>query len=381
MSQPIQTLHEFVLSLVSDGASQSAFLSDPQAVLAGAGLSDITAGDVQEVTALVVDHAPAPVADAVEAALAALPADGPDDLGCAIEHLKCVATTVPAGLGSLATATSASADGFAGSAAYTGSHLDATLAGAASTGGVSLAGDVVSDVAQLSGSVAAGGDSLAASLTGGAGDATFAGALAAGDGAVAAAAQSVSPLGTYALATDGLSLPDLGSAGDLGSSLDAHALGDTSPVVDAASGYTDSIGSFAAGTVSDGSTAVAGYLSPAGSQVAGAVAQGGSEVAQHLDSGTAAVSGALSHVPAVPAPNLPVSLPTDLPVHVTAELPHSLPDVTHLPDAAHDVVATAQSATSGVVAHSPVADLGSLGHTAALPDLGDALHTDLPLGH
>ncbi|WP_424189181.1 IniB N-terminal domain-containing protein [Actinokineospora sp. G85] len=53
-----QTLHDFVLNLLSDDAARSAFALDPAAALGGAGLGDITAQDVQDVIPLVIDYAP-----------------------------------------------------------------------------------------------------------------------------------------------------------------------------------------------------------------------------------------------------------------------------------------------------------------------------------
>ncbi|KAA2261949.1 hypothetical protein F0L68_14685 [Solihabitans fulvus] len=53
-----QTLHGFVLNLLSDPQALSAFQLDPEGTLHHAGLSDISAEDVQEVIPLVVDYAP-----------------------------------------------------------------------------------------------------------------------------------------------------------------------------------------------------------------------------------------------------------------------------------------------------------------------------------
>ncbi|WP_156756609.1 IniB N-terminal domain-containing protein [Actinokineospora pegani] len=53
-----QTLHDFVLNLLSDDAARSAFAQDPAAALSGAGLGDITAQDVQDVIPLVIDYTP-----------------------------------------------------------------------------------------------------------------------------------------------------------------------------------------------------------------------------------------------------------------------------------------------------------------------------------
>lgn len=53
-----QTLHQFVLTLITDTAARSAFDLDPQAALSAAGLGDLTPADVQDVLPLVVDTLP-----------------------------------------------------------------------------------------------------------------------------------------------------------------------------------------------------------------------------------------------------------------------------------------------------------------------------------
>ncbi|GIJ25188.1 hypothetical protein Vqi01_03500 [Micromonospora qiuiae] len=53
-----QTLHDFVLNLLVDADARSAFDLDPESALRAAGLSDITAADVQDVVPLVIDYAP-----------------------------------------------------------------------------------------------------------------------------------------------------------------------------------------------------------------------------------------------------------------------------------------------------------------------------------
>ncbi|MFG2101249.1 IniB N-terminal domain-containing protein [Micromonospora echinaurantiaca] len=55
---PHQTLHDFVLNLLTDPDARSAFDLDPEGALRAAGLNDITAADVQDVVPLVVDYAP-----------------------------------------------------------------------------------------------------------------------------------------------------------------------------------------------------------------------------------------------------------------------------------------------------------------------------------
>ncbi|MFC7617459.1 IniB N-terminal domain-containing protein [Actinokineospora soli] len=58
MITPDQTLHDFVLTLLTDDAARSAFAADPGSCLSAAGLDDITATDVSDVIPLVVDYAP-----------------------------------------------------------------------------------------------------------------------------------------------------------------------------------------------------------------------------------------------------------------------------------------------------------------------------------
>lgn len=53
-----QTLHDFVLNLLTNPQARAAFELDPEGMLHDAGLSDITAADVQDVVPLVVDYAP-----------------------------------------------------------------------------------------------------------------------------------------------------------------------------------------------------------------------------------------------------------------------------------------------------------------------------------
>jgi hypothetical protein len=90
MEQADQTLHDFVLNLLSDSQALAAFEQDPAALLDHAGLSDISAADVQEVIPLVIDYVPAH-ADTLDAVLSQLPLDSVDtgQLG-AIQQLQFV---------------------------------------------------------------------------------------------------------------------------------------------------------------------------------------------------------------------------------------------------------------------------------------------------
>ncbi|MEU0153437.1 IniB N-terminal domain-containing protein [Micromonospora fulviviridis] len=82
-----QTLHDFVLNLLTDPDARSAFDLDPEGALQAAGLTDVTAADVQDVVPLVVDYAPgaaglAPVAPvAGQLGLDPLASDATDVVG------------------------------------------------------------------------------------------------------------------------------------------------------------------------------------------------------------------------------------------------------------------------------------------------------------
>ncbi|WP_422771523.1 IniB N-terminal domain-containing protein [Plantactinospora sp. WMMC1484] len=53
-----QTLHDFVLNLLTNPDARSAFEIDPEGALREAGLADLSVADVQDVVPLVVDYAP-----------------------------------------------------------------------------------------------------------------------------------------------------------------------------------------------------------------------------------------------------------------------------------------------------------------------------------
>ncbi|GAB2815696.1 IniB N-terminal domain-containing protein [Lentzea nigeriaca] len=60
------TLHDFTLSLLTDLDAREAFQQDPLGCLEAAGLSDITAADVQDILPLVLDAASVPNVEGVE---------------------------------------------------------------------------------------------------------------------------------------------------------------------------------------------------------------------------------------------------------------------------------------------------------------------------
>lgn len=93
-----QTLHDFVLNLLTNPDARSAFEIDPEGALREAGLADISVADVRDVVPLVVDYAPVHgltsfVSTATDASL------GQPDLtpGAVISELQQVAQQLTAG--------------------------------------------------------------------------------------------------------------------------------------------------------------------------------------------------------------------------------------------------------------------------------------------
>jgi hypothetical protein len=96
MDSPL-TLHDFVLNLLSDSTARSAFEIDPEGALHEAGLSDITAADVQEVIPLVVDYAPIGDLAGLEDLGDLAPAGLDTDPAAAIQQLQAITDQLPVG--------------------------------------------------------------------------------------------------------------------------------------------------------------------------------------------------------------------------------------------------------------------------------------------
>ncbi|WP_116046911.1 IniB N-terminal domain-containing protein [Amycolatopsis palatopharyngis] len=154
MSLTDQTLHDFVLNLLTDESARSDFAADPAAALAGAGLGDVTAQDVQEVIPLVADFsdvAGAAPLSGLDVARADLPAElSADSAQGAIQQLQAVAEAgavqgAPE-LGEFTYAGGGSADGVAGTFGYTSEQLSGASAFTASSEGVAGIGGFDSDL-------------------------------------------------------------------------------------------------------------------------------------------------------------------------------------------------------------------------------------------
>ncbi|NIJ11949.1 hypothetical protein FHU38_002293 [Saccharomonospora amisosensis] len=97
---PVQTLHEFATNLLSDPQALADFDADPQGVLNAAGLGDVTAADVREILPLVMDTAPAAVAETL-GSLAAT-ADVTGTLDNAVTHVSEAGSTLIGGVADVA---------------------------------------------------------------------------------------------------------------------------------------------------------------------------------------------------------------------------------------------------------------------------------------
>jgi hypothetical protein len=134
-----QTLHDFVLNLLSNADARAAFQLDPQGALHDAGLPDVDAADVRDVIPLVVDYAPSRAVPTLDATLSQLStsAAGGGTAG-AIQQLQLVTQQLPP-VSELST--------MAGSVA--GSLTGSLAAGGGLTGTIGLSGGLspVTDVA------------------------------------------------------------------------------------------------------------------------------------------------------------------------------------------------------------------------------------------
>ncbi|MDT7724474.1 MAG: hypothetical protein QOI21_1050 [Actinomycetota bacterium] len=384
MASAEQTLHDFVLDLLSNDTARSAFGADPSAALAGAGLHDVTPQDVQEVIPLVLDYAPAGLA---------LPDTGAAD--SAIQQLQAVAHAADIhGLPNFEAPSPGTFGGGFGGETPLGDYtfgLDASSTG-------------VSGVAGLTGGTVGAESGFTAGLDG-----------------FAAGGSSASPLGDFAIDTSGVPLalpipalpipalpavpatPRFDSLGDPTAALDTDASAGTvasyvSAGGDVLASHVDTssatLGSYLTGT---GVPVLAGdTVSQAGYDAAAHVSDATNDVSGHLGSLPVPAAGALPAVPGLPGlpglPELPAvpalpgvpdlhslpvhlpQLPVDLP-HVPAELPH-LPVANPLPDLGDSNVT---GALGDAASHSPLGEVASPDHLA-LPHLVDA-PTDLLLGH
>ncbi|WP_216213351.1 IniB N-terminal domain-containing protein [Amycolatopsis aidingensis] len=349
MQNADQTLHDFVLNLLTDATARSCFAEDPAGTLAGAGLSDVTAQDVQEVVPLVLDYAqlPAPVPGIDSLDGAGLPTEGAAD---AIAQLRAVAEAAGApDVGSFTLSGEGSADGFTGVGSVRSETFeagaDADLTGSLSgvaggvSGGTAEAGAFQANAAAGADGVTAGGEfgnaqvvgngHLAASTDGVSAGFELAGTgfSVEGSGAgnteeFAVGGSTMSPLGDYGFESAG----EFGELGDL--DLDTEALGRGG---EAAGGtvatYVSSGGQAFADGVSTGAETVSGQLEDAGAgEAADAVRTGAETVSGQVSSATAEVprtddlTGGLDDLPATEVPD-------------TGDLPE-LPELPELPDLA-----------------------------------------------
>jgi hypothetical protein len=392
LSCPVDAVQTFVVRLVTESAAQYALGADPVAALAASGLTDLTPADLREALPAVADHIPAPLADALESSLHAVPAgDGAGGVPAVVAQLQALVTTAqdwtaPAfggelpvytsvldtfppsdpDPGALATATGGSAEGVAASGYYTGAVTGTTTVVAGPGGAVvSLAGDT------------APGSQVGSGIT------------VAGNGHSGAfAATGDSALGSYTVAAAGSpAVPSLGAAADLAHSLDSLVLGKAEYATNAAAGAVSTGGDLVAGSVATGSQALGGYLTNGGAIAGHAVASGGAELGGHLTASTTTAADTITQgpaIPALPAPALPDHLPTPAATHVTDRVVHDVSAHSLAPEATLFSHEATYNAMDAGVSHSPLAmTTASFAHAVDVTS-SDAVHSghgELLLGH
>ncbi|HEX5117350.1 MAG TPA: IniB N-terminal domain-containing protein [Pseudonocardiaceae bacterium] len=401
MEQADQTLHDFVLNLLSDSQALAAFEQDPATMLDHAGLSDISAADVQEVIPLVIDYVPTH-ADALDAVLSQLPVDSLDtgQLG-AIQQLQFV-TQALGGMPALDVAGALGNDNMTGAM-----HV------AAGSNGVLAAGDLISPMGENFGQVA--GD-LEHGLT-----------VTLADNGMAGTGSSVFTVpGLDAVPGVGGGLPSgFSSLSDVTDVLDGHATSMTSSLgtmSTTASNLVTGAAELTAGALAN-PTALAGALSdPAGTVTAltgtadsyamyatqalpaPANEAVGQAVQQVTSTSQSLVSGVSDNVHTGPLGGVAGNLPTSDVTHalgpvqgvlgqvtgsvadptqalgtVTHDVTGTLSDPTHALTDPTSAVSTVQSTVSdtvgSVASHSAVSDV--TGSTGAGSLLGSADHGDV----
>lgn len=288
MGSSPNTLHDFVLDLLSDPTALADFRADAEGTLARAGLSDISAVDVQEVIPLVLDYLPTGGLPALDGSvLENLPLDVLDGPAAAIFQLKAVTDQLSlsgaAGAGDVKAAVagklSADADDltvFAGVSSWDmldfAGHVKLTVAG-----DFSAVGDVTDTLGGTLNTVTGPVDGLAGTATG-----TLDGALATAGGVTGTAADVDSltstafgtvdsltgvvgnvtggltgnlPVGDLGGLTGNLPVGNLPAVGDLGGALggvsgsahgsakfDTHDAAPLSGVTDTVAGVADTAG-------------------------------------------------------------------------------------------------------------------------------------------
>jgi hypothetical protein len=422
-----QTLHDFVLNLLSDPQALTSFEQDPAAMLDHAGLNQISAADVQEVMPLVIDFVPAH-AEALDSVLSQLPLDSVDtgQLG-AIQQLQFV-TQALGGIPSLGSLPSLGGLPSLGSLSSLGGlpSLDAATTMASSdmgtTAHVNTNSGAVFGVAGVNTPLGAGGGSLQGDLQHG----------------VHGVAWSATPAGT--MHTD-LQIPGLGTAvpslggglpsgfsalSDVTDALDGHLSSVTGSMTEATNAANLVAGAIAnpadlAGALANPAAAVTALTGTAESMTSALPAPANAVAGSAVQSATSATHGVVSevtsHLPAVPAlgsvgnlanvgglgGHLPALDPTQalstvqgLVGDVTGNLGSQLPtgalgsvgNLGHLdPSAATHALSTVQGVVSNVATHSAVTDvtgagtgnpLGVLDHTDVGSEVGH-LTSDLHL--
>ncbi|HEX4725272.1 MAG TPA: IniB N-terminal domain-containing protein [Pseudonocardiaceae bacterium] len=392
MEHAEQTLHDFVLNLLSDSQALASFEQDPAAVLDHAGLSDISAADVQEVIPLVVDFVPAH-ADALDSIMSQLPVDSVEtgQLG-AIQQLQFV-TQALGGIPSFSAAGSFEGGdthstwqlGGADNSMWGATALDTPLG----AGGSTLGGDLQHGMNSAVWSSSPAGDMHAnATLPGLDSLPTLGGGLPSGfsalsdvtdalDGHVSSIAGSMTD---NAINSANLmaGVADFAAGGLVNPAELTNALANPAAAFSALTGTADALLGNGAASL----PAPAGAMAGEAVHSVDAATQGvASQVTSHLPAtgGLGNVGGLGGHLPALD-PSHAMSTVQGVVGNLTGNLPTgglgnlgNLGDLSHTVDPSH-AVSTVQGVVGDVTSHSPVSDI--TGTTGAGNLLGSVDHVD-----
>jgi hypothetical protein len=383
MEHADQTLHDFVLNLLSDSHALAAFEQDPAAMLDHAGLSDISAADVQEVIPLVVDFVPAH-ADALDSIMSQLPIDsiGTGQLG-AIQQLQFVTQALGHIPSFSAAGSFESVDthstwqvGGADHSTWGAMALDTPLG----AGGATISDDMQHGMGGTVWSASPAGEMhVNAVLPGLDSLPSLGGGLPSGFSALSDVTDALDGHSSSMIdnATNTANLmagvADFAAGGLANPTELTHALANPAAAFSALTGTAEAFTGAGAASLPAPANAMAGEAVHSVDAAAHGVV---SEVTGHLPkaAGLGNVAGLGSHLPSLD-PSHALSSVQGVVGSVTGHLPTgSLGDLSHTVDPTH-ALNTVQGAVGDVTSHSPLADV--TGTTGAGNLLGSVDHTDV----
>jgi hypothetical protein len=387
MEQADQTLHDFVLNLLSDQSALTAFEQDPAAVLDQAGLSGISAVDVHEVMPLAIDFLPAQ-AQALDSIMSQLPLDSvaTGQLG-AIQQLQFVTQALGA-IPSFAAAGTFGDHSVQGTWSASETHGmasgSATMHTQASDASGAIGGDLAHGVKAVLSSTSLGGEMHASTVIPGlsalgglpSGFSALSDVTDALDGHLSSMADNTTNTANVVAGVADFTIGGLSNPTQL-----TDALSHPAATIQALASTVESVATSTASTLPAPAGTVAGQAVHSVESVTHGVVD---QVTSNLPA-TSALSGVTSHLPALD-PTHAVGMVQGVVGNVTGQVTSHLPsgllptgalgDLGHLDtSAATHALSTVTGIVGQVTSNSPVSDITS--STGAGNLLGSVDHTDI----